>query len=179
MTRHVALLRGINVGGNKGVAMAELRSVAEGLSLGEPRTLLQSGNLVFDSEGVSPADLEARLEAECEHRLGLSTEIHVRSAEQWADIRAANPFPEEAARDPAHLLLIAFRTAPQPAALQALEAAYRGPERFGLNGREVYIVYPEGIGRSRLTPELLGRHLGRGTARNWNTVTKLAALLAG
>ncbi len=75
MTRHVALLRGINVGGNKGVAMAELRSVAEGLSLGEPRTLLQSGNLVFDSEGVSPADLEPRLEVGGRNTFGIEDQV--------------------------------------------------------------------------------------------------------
>jgi uncharacterized protein (DUF1697 family) len=178
MTRHVALLRGVNVGGHKGVAMAELRAVAAALSLGEPRTLSQSGNLVFDSGNASTAELEARLESECERRLGLSTEIHVRSTAQWAHVLAANPFPDEAVHDPARLVLMAFKAPPSPAGLQALQASCRGPERLGLNGREAYVFYPEGIGASRLTPALLDRHLGRGTGRNWNTVTKLAALLA-
>lgn len=178
MTRHVALLRGVNVGGNKGVPMADLKSLATRLSLGESRTVLQSGNLVFNCDGASAAELEARLEAETERQLGVRTEFHVRTALEWADLVKANPFAEEAARDPAHLMLMAFKDAPPAAGLQALMAAHAGPERVKLSGRQAYVVYPEGIGPSRLTPALLDRHLGRGTGRNWNTVLKITAIAA-
>lgn len=176
MTSHVALLRGVNVGGNKGVPMSELKALAARLSLGNPRTVLQSGNLVFDCDGSSPADLESLLESETLRQLNVRTEYHVRTVSEWDAAVAANPFLKEAAEDPAHLVLMAFKTAPGPRALETLSAAWSGPERLHLKDREAYVVYPEGMGSSRLTQALLDRHLGRGTARNWNTVLKLAAM---
>jgi uncharacterized protein (DUF1697 family) len=178
MTRWVAMLRGVNVGGNQGVPMAALRVLAEALSLGGPRTLLQSGNLVFSSEGRPPADLEALLEAAIAERMAVKTQVYVRSAEDWSRLVDANPFPEAARDDPARLLLMAFKTPPSPAAPQALAEVYKGPERVRMAEGHAYIVYPEGIGNSKLTPALLGRHLGQGTARNWNTVLKLKAMVA-
>jgi uncharacterized protein (DUF1697 family) len=172
------MLRGVNVGGNQGVPMAALRSLAEALSLESPRTLLQSGNLVFASEGRTPADLEQMLEAGIAGQIGVKTEVHVRSAAEWDRIVEANPFPEAAKTDPGHLLLTVFRTPPPPDAAEAIAKAYQGPERVRVAQDCAYIVYPEGIGRSKLPPALLGRHLGKGTARNWNTVLKLQTMLA-
>ena len=178
MSPHLALLRGVNVGGNKGVPMAALKAVAEGLSLGRPRTLLQSGNLVFSSEGLVPAEIERRLEAAIAAQIGVTTEVCVRSAAAWRRVVKANPFPDPAKTDPAHLLLVAFKTPPRPGAPAVLAAAYGGPEQVRLAEGHAYILYPEGVGRSKLTPALLGRHLGQGTARNWNTVLKLDRMLA-
>jgi uncharacterized protein (DUF1697 family) len=178
MTRWVAMLRGVNVGGNQGVPMAELRVLAEALSLGSPRTLLQSGNLVFSSEGQKPADLERLLEAGIADRIGVKTEVCVRSAAEWDRIVGANPFPEAARTDPAHLLLMAFKTPPRPDAPEVLAEVYKGPERVTVAEGHAFVVYPEGVGQSKLTPALLGKHLGKGTARNWNTVLKLQAMLA-
>ncbi len=178
MSRSVALLRGVNVGGNKGVKMPALKSLAERLSLGEPRTLLQSGNLVFSSEGRKSGELESLLEKSIEAELGVQTEVCVRSAAQWSALVAANPFPEAAARDPAHLLLVAFKTPPALDAPKRIAEVYDGPERIAVARDHAYILYPEGMGRSKLTPALLGRVLGVGTGRNWNTVLKLQEMLA-
>ena len=178
MSPHVALLRGVNLGGNKGVPMAALKSLAGRLSLGNPRTLLQSGNLVFSSPGQDPPMLERRLEAAILEEIGVSTEVCVRTAGQWDALIRANPFPEAALEDPAHLLLVAFKTPPRPDGPAAIAATYTGPERIALALDHAYIVYPEGVGSSKLTPALLGRHLGQGTARNWNTTLKLQAMLA-
>ena len=178
MSPHLALLRGVNVGGNKGVPMAALRALAEALCLGKPRTLLQSGNLVFSSEGAKSAELEHRLEAAIAAKIGVETTVCVRTAAVWRRLVEVNPFPDAAKSDPARLLLVAFKTPPRPDAPETLAAAYDGPERVRLAEGHAYIVYPDGVGRSKLTPALLGRHLGRGTARNWNTASKIAALLA-
>jgi uncharacterized protein (DUF1697 family) len=178
LTTFVALLRGVNVGGHKAVAMADLRAFLAELGYASPRSLLQSGNLVFEGEGAGPV-VEARLEGEAEARLGLKTDFMVRTAAEWAGIIAANPLAAEAERDPSHLLVMVFKGAPEPSALSALEAAVPGRERVHGHGRELYIVYPDGIGTSKLTGQLIERRLGlRGTGRNWNTVLKLAALVA-
>ncbi len=178
MTSYIALLRGVNVGGNKLVAMAELRDLLAGLDCADARTLLQSGNVVFRSADVSPAALEKRLEAEALRALGLRTTFFVRDAACWGEIIAGNPFHEEAARDPSHLLVMLFKNAPQAAAVESLRAAIQGPEVVHVTERRAYITYPEGIGRSRLTSTLIDAKLGtRGTGRNWNTVLKLDALV--
>src|SRR4029077_16764688 len=83
MTTHIGLLRGINVGGNKKVAMADLRGFLADLGFGEPRTLLQSGNVVFRSDSLTGAELERRLDSEAEARLGLKTGVFVRTPEEW------------------------------------------------------------------------------------------------
>jgi uncharacterized protein (DUF1697 family) len=178
MSLHVALLRGVNVGGNKGVPMAALKSLAGRLSLGNPRTLLQSGNLVFAGEGKTTDELEAVLEAGIKAEIGVETAVCVRTAHAWDALVQANPFPQAARDDPSHLLLTAFKAAPKANGAQTLAKVYQGPEQVAVALDHAWIFYPEGMGRSKLTPALLGKHLGQGTARNWNTVLKLQAMLA-
>lgn len=177
MTVQIALLRAINVGGRNQVAMADLRDFLTQLGFGDARSLLQSGNLVFRSDRRSGAALERTLETEAAKRLGLETDFFVRSAAEWQTIVARNPFPEEAERDPAHLVVMILKGAPAAREVKALQDAIRGRELVRADGRAAYVVYPDGIGRSRLTTALLEKKLGtRGTGRNWNTVLKLAAL---
>ena len=167
MSIRIALLRGINVGGNKMVAMSDLRDLAGRLGLRNARTLLQSGNLVFHSD-KSPAQIEKMLEKE------LDCVVFVRTADEWASIVAGNPFPDEAKRDPGYLQMMLLKDAKDAATLQP---AIVGREVARGNGRAIYIVYPDGMGRSKLTNALIEKKLGtRVTARNWNTVLKLAAL---
>ncbi len=173
----VALLRGINVGGRNLVAMVDLRALLETLGFTEVRSLLQSGNLVFQSDRRNPATIERLLEVETEKRLGVAVDYHVRSADEWRAVIAGNPFIDEAERDPSHLVALFLKKAPQAKNVAALQSAIRGPELVHADGRQVYIVYPIGIGTSKLTNALIDKKLGvRGTARNWNTVLKLAAL---
>ena len=96
------------------------------------------------------------------------------------EIIAGNPFRDEAARDPSHLVVMVFKDDVIPSRVDALRAAVAGPEVIRAGGRHAYITYPNGIGRSRLTSVLIEKTLGtRGTARNWNTVLKLDALARG
>ncbi len=176
LTRHVALLRAVNVGGRK-LVMAALRQLLAELGLQAPSTLLQSGNAVFGS-AESSAALEARLEREIAGRFGLATDVFVRTADEWRAIIAANPHGAMARSDPGHLVVMTLRTEPSGDALARLRMEVKGREAIEADGRELYISYPDGIGDSKLTGAIIERHLGvRGTARNWNTVTKLAALL--
>jgi uncharacterized protein (DUF1697 family) len=179
LTTYVALLRAVNVGGRKPIAMPQLRGLIEDLGFEDPRTLLQSGNLVLRGQARPAAELELLLESELRKRLGLETDVFVRTAKEWSEIVARNPYPAEATRDPAHLLVLCLKTAPGGARVDALRASITGPETIEAAGRQLYAVYPEGIGRSRLTTALIEKHLGtRATGRNWNTVVKLSALAA-
>ena len=166
MTVHIALLRAVNLGPRNRVSMADLKEMCVDLGLDNPRTLLQSGNLVLESS-QTPAKLEALLERETKKQLGVTTEYMVRTASQWKAIVKANPFPKEAKSDPAHLTLVVCKKA---VGKPKVTGANR--EQFRVKGREIYVVYPDGIGRSKLKIDV------RGTARNWNTVLKLAAAAA-
>jgi len=175
---YVALLRAINLPHHKQVAMADLRDLLTQLGFVDPRSLLQSGNLLFRSGARSGAQLERLLEKEAASRLALETDLFVRSAAEWQSVIAHNPFRKEAERDPARLVVIFLKDAPSAKAVRALQVAITGPEVVRASGRHAYIVYPNGTGRSRLTNALIEKHLGtRGTGRNWNTVLKLGALV--
>jgi len=176
----IILLRGINVGGNRLVPMADLRAWLSRQGFVNPRSLLQSGNLVVGSPGPTGAALEGTLEEAAEARFGFRPEFFVRTVAEWQSAIERNPFAQEARDDPSHLLVLFLKERVEAKQVKALREVSQGPERFEAQGREVYLVYPEGIARSRLTQALIDRHLGgRGTARNWNTVVKLAALAQG
>lgn len=175
MAVQIALLRAVNVAGNAMVAMAALRAMAEELGF-TARTLLQSGNMVLSGSGKTGAALETLLEAEAKTRLKLDTPFFVRSAVEWQRAIEANPFPEAARDDPGHLLLLTLKAPAGKAEVKSLQAAIKGRETVAAAGRELYAVYPDGIGRSKLTIAAIEKALGtRCTGRNWNTVTKLAA----
>ena len=177
MPAAIALLRGVNLGAAKRVSNGDLRGVFEGLGLGAARTLLQSGNLVFEADHRAATALEAAAELAFAERLGLKTEVFVRGAAEWASMIADNPFAAEAREDPAHLVAMVLKVAPPASAPVALAEAILGRERVEIVGRTAFIVYPDGIGESRFTGARLDKALGvRGTGRNWNTVLKLAEM---
>jgi len=178
MSSHVALLRGINVGGARKIGMSALLGLLKELGFDDGKSLLQSGNLVFQSDGKSATELEKLLETETLKRLALNTDFIVRTGPEWARIIDRNPFPEEAKTDPSHLVVVFLKAAPAKSACEALRKAITGPELIRFDGRQAYVTYPDGIGRSRLTNTLIEAKLGaRGTARNWNTIVKIGALL--
>ena len=177
MTTQIALLRGINVGGHKKVAMSDLRDFVAALGFADVRSLLQTGNIVFSGGAATGAGLERLLEVEAETQLDLKTAFFVRTARQLSNVIDRNAFAEAARRDPTHLVVLFLKDVPKPAAVKALRAAIDGPETVSADGKQLYAVYPAGIARSRLTNKLIEGKLGtRGTGRNWNTVLKLAAL---
>src|SRR5262249_42710809 len=121
--------------------------------------------------------IESVLEAQTAKRFGVTVGYMVRSAQELEKTIASNPFPAEAKKDPAHLLVLFLKGAPHAKDVRMLEAVIQGPERIKTISKQLYAVYPEGVGRSKLTNALIEKKLGvRGTGRNWNTVLKLAVL---
>ena len=173
---HVALLRGVNLAGNKKIAMADLKKLIASLGFDDPHTLLQSGNVVFRCKGRTCEQIERQIETTLQKTLGLQSHLFVRDAEEWRALIAANPFPGEAASDPSHMLVMCLRDAPSAAAVKALQKAIVGKELVRASGRHAYFVYPDGVGQSKLTHYMIEKQFGSGTARNWNTVKKIAAL---
>lgn len=176
---YVALLRAVNLGGGTKVGMTPLREHLARAGFLGVRSILQSGNLVVEVEKQPPGRIERRLEAELVRGGWRATDVFVRSAEEWSAILDSNPFPREAERDPAHLLVMLLRDVPDRGAWRSLHEAIRGPERVLGEGRTAFLVYPAGIGTSKLTPAVIERALGtRGTMRNWNTARKLEETVA-
>jgi uncharacterized protein (DUF1697 family) len=174
---YIALLRAINVGGHGKVGMEDLRDMMANIGCQGTKSLMQTGNLVFRCNARSAGATERWLERECAARLELSTDFIVRTPTDWDRAIDQNPFPEEAKRDPARLLMLSLKDAPSTEAVHALQAAIQGPEIIRAIGKHLYALYPVGVGASRLTIALIERKLGtRGTGRNWNTTLKISAL---
>ena len=148
-----------------------------GLGFTGAKTLLQSGNLVFTAASKSASALEKQLEQETEKRFGVAADYVIRSEKELAQVVAANPFPKEAKADPSHLVVMFLKSATGAKDVQALQEAIKGREIVRGDGKHLYLVYPDGIGESKLTNVIIEKKIGtRGTARNWNTTLKLLAL---
>jgi uncharacterized protein (DUF1697 family) len=171
MTTYVALLRGINVGGNNKVPMADLRALCTALVYDNVETYIQSGNVVFDTPAPE-AEVVAGMEAALLATFGLTLSVVVRSAAELVEIVARNPFVSET--DGTKLHVTCFES-PLPAATVAkLDTTISPAEAFVLDGRDMYLHLPGGMGTSKLAVHV-GQKLGKlGTTRNWNTVLKLA-----
>ncbi len=175
---HIALFRAINVGGSNVVTMVALRDFAELLEFTNVQTLLQTGNLIFKgndhTDGMDSLALEQHLEHEATNKLNISTSIMLRNKSDWQRIIANNPFKDEAVNDPSHLVVMFLKSAPHAAAVEALRAAIVGRETLHCEGKDLYVCYHDGIGRSKLTNKIIEKKLDvQGTARNWNTILKV------
>jgi uncharacterized protein (DUF1697 family) len=181
VTRYAALLRGVNVGGRKPVAMADLRSTVAELGFANVATLIQSGNLVFDSaRRREPASVAAQLETELARRLDLETAVFVRTGDELTGVIASNPYVDEARTNPGRLVVMFLAAAPLAADVARLRSAIVGPETVASSGRHLYVTYPAGQATTKLTNAVIEKTLGtRGTARNWNTVLRIDSALTG
>jgi uncharacterized protein (DUF1697 family) len=182
MDTYVALLRGINVGRNKRIDMAGLREILTSLGHREVRTLLQSGNVVFEAEpGRTPELLAEQIETAVADRYGFTARTLVREGADVARVLDANPFPEHSA-DGSKYLVGFLSDAPSPEhtrELAAIDQSAHAPVRWQLIGRELYVYYGDGLRNSKLDNTYWERTLGgvTSTMRNWNTVSKLRALV--
>lgn len=164
----VALLRAVNVGGTGKLPMAELRTMCEEAGFEQVRTYIASGNVVFGSDD-DPDRARSVLEARLGSYAGKPVDVLVRTGREMADLVAANPFPDE----PGNRVVCLFLDRHPPKDLAAVASGV-GDERFVAADREVFIHYPEGQAQSKLKFDL-----GVATARNMNTVKKLAEMAAG
>jgi uncharacterized protein (DUF1697 family) len=173
--RQIVLLRGINVGRHRRIAMADLRALLERLGYDDVRSHLQSGNVVLTTS-VGPARVRRTIERALEEELGLDVEVFVRTHGELAEVVARDPFGDLAV-DPSRYLVSFLSAEPDPARVQELAAAVAEPERFVATGRELYAWHPDGLRASKLAKLLSDQRLGvTATARNWSTVTRLLAL---
>ncbi|MDQ2727057.1 MAG: DUF1697 domain-containing protein [Actinomycetota bacterium] len=172
----VALLRGINVGGHNQVPMAMLRAAYADSGCSSVVTYIQSGNVVLDHAETDPAVLASRLEEAVHGACGVDSRLVLRTGQEWAAMVDANPFAE---LDPALLNVSFLACIPDPARVAEVESRDLGPDRVRVIGRHVYAWLPDGFRAARLSGARLERLLGPGTARNWRTVLKVTALVAG
>jgi uncharacterized protein (DUF1697 family) len=176
--RHVALLRGINVGRNKRISMAQLRELLAELGYTDVTTYLQSGNAVVTSPQAA-TDVAGTIENGIAQSLGMTVKVVVRSGEELAATVAADPLGK-VATDPAKYLVGFMSDTPAAHLARGLDGQEFAPDLFGLAGRELYLWCPNGVRDSPLSRIDWDRRLGvTVTMRNWNTVTKLLDLALG
>jgi len=176
MKRHIALLRGINVGKAKRVAMADLRALMEGLGYSGVRTLLNSGNAVFDAKGGTPAAHAKQLRAAILAQCGVDCEVVVKTAADFAAAIVEHPLRRHA--DDAARLLVMFTQEPSALALlKPLEDGDWAPEAFAVGQHAAWLWCANGIIESRIAKAATKVLVARGTARNWATVEKLQAMV--
>jgi uncharacterized protein (DUF1697 family) len=175
VARYIALIRGINVGGRQRLAMADLRAVLAGLGCTGARTLLQSGNAVFDAGDRPAGRLERDISAGIAQTAGLSVRCLVRGQAELDAVIAANPFGQ--VTDGARLYAMFLSAQPDPRLLAEHDPARLDPGRISLGDRVIYQWCPDGYAQAPpLAVHTEKRLQVAVTARNWNTVIKLATL---
>ena len=171
------MLRGINLGPNRRVPMADLRALFGEAGYADVQTYVQSGNVVVESTAKAP-QLERTAAELISDRFGFDVPVVVRTVRQLAAVVKLNPLGE-VATDPKRYQVSFLAATPPPDVVRALEEAAAGEERVVRHGREIYSWHPDGVARSKLAVALAGRKLGTATARNWTTVTTLLEMARG
>jgi uncharacterized protein (DUF1697 family) len=174
--RYVALLRGINVGGNKKLSMADLRELLLSLGYADVMTYLQSGNALFTSPRDDPTELAQKIEHQIARDLGLQVSVLIRTRQELATVVEGNPF-QSATATPTRLHVSFLSASPNGERLAEIDPGRFEPDEFRIGDRVIYLLLPDGFHGTKLTNEFWERRLGlRATTRNWNTVTKLLSL---
>jgi uncharacterized protein (DUF1697 family) len=175
---YVALLRGINVGRHRRVAMADLRAALTKEGFANVTTHIQSGNVLLETRKRRSDTVGRSIEGALRTALGLDIDVVVRTAGELAEVARNNPFLGRGA-DPATLYVAFLKSKPTPAGARALANADFGREEFVLRGAEIYLRYPNGLGRAKMTAAFFERALRTpATVRNWNVIDKLVELAA-
>jgi len=177
MPVHICLLRGINVGGNSIIKMDALRGLFAGLKFDPVQTYVQSGNVVFTARSATQEAIAKQIRQAIEKRFQCTPDVMLRSANDFRAVVKNNPFAKRTDIEPGKLLVSFLSSTPPAAAADALQTFYGGPEELHLRGREIYIHFPFGAGKSKLPWSRLEKVIGcSGTARNWNSVTRILAM---
>jgi uncharacterized protein (DUF1697 family) len=170
----ISLLRGVNVGGRHPIQMDALRELYGSLGLRDSQTWVQSGNVVFKTKGQDLARLSQRIAGAIERSFGFRPDVIVRTCSELEGVVARNPFAARQGIDPRKLLVHFFAGDPGPGARDKVLGIKTDSEELRIDGRELYIYFPDGMGRSKVWPAAVERALRMsGTGRNWNSVTKL------
>jgi uncharacterized protein (DUF1697 family) len=173
----ISMLRGVNVGSHNRIKMDALRALYESLKLEDPRTYLQSGNVIFRTKEKNIAALAKKIQSAIEREFGFRIEVILRTTDELRRTIAANPFAAGRKLEPSKILVTFLATEPGPEANSALAALEDYPEELHLKGRELYIYFPDGAGNSKLPWSKVEKLFQTtGTARNWNSVTQMLAI---
>jgi uncharacterized protein (DUF1697 family) len=173
MTAIIGMLRGVNVGGHNPISMEALRAFCGSLDWQGAQTYVQSGNVVFRSKEHNLRALAKRFEDAFEKKFGFRAPLVLRTAAEMRTVIRNNPFAERKEIEPGKFHVIFLTEELSPEARKQLEATKVGPEEIKTRAREVFVYYPDGMGRSKLPPVMERILKKAGTARNWNSVTAL------
>ncbi|OHD57766.1 MAG: hypothetical protein A2014_05965 [Spirochaetes bacterium GWF1_49_6] len=174
MTTYISLLRGVNVGGKNRVKMDVLTAMYESMGFSRVRAYIQSGNVLFDSADMDTGRLQREIEGKMMSVLGLDLRVLIRTRDELRDVIGRNPFGQEFN----DRLYIAFLSAAmENPPMDALNKLKDEREQFVISGKEIFIYYYNGAGRTKFSNAALEKKLGAvSTMRNWNTVNQLAAM---
>ncbi|MGH9495361.1 MAG: DUF1697 domain-containing protein [Candidatus Sulfotelmatobacter sp.] len=177
MPVYISMLRGINVGLHNRIKMDALRTLYESLKLEDPRTYVQSGNVIFRTKEKNTVKIAAQIQNAIEKKLGCSPTVILRTTAEMKKAITANPFANRRDIVPGKLLVTFLAAEPASDAQFALDKFKDYPEEIHLMGRELYIYFPNGAGKSKLPWSQVERLIKvTGTARNWNSVTKMCEM---
>ena len=177
MKTFIAFFKGINVGGNKSVKMDELKKLFDSMGLKDARTFIQSGNVIFKSDKKDEKKIAQKIEKEFEKKFGFSSSVIIRSDKDLAKIAGSCPIPNYEQKEFKWVMVNFLSEAPAAAEQKDLLENYKGPEEIYFKGKEMFIYYSEGSGRSKLNGTFIEKKLKiTATSRNWNTVLKLLEL---
>jgi uncharacterized protein (DUF1697 family) len=175
---YIALLRGINVSGQKSIKMADLIKLFESLGFRNVRTYVQSGNVLFESDSVNMDEMVKKIENKINEVFGFMVVVIIRSSEELKKIITGNPLIREPGIDVEKLHVTFLRELPDKKVLSTADIKKEENEKFAISGREVYIYCPNGYGRTNLNNATFEKKLKTiATTRNWKTTNKLYELL--
>ncbi len=170
----ISMLRGVNVGGHNKMKMDALRALYESMKLRDARTYVQSGNVIFRTDERDMARLAKRIEDGIERKFGFQSDVILRTAAEMREVITRNPFAKRRGIEPGKLLVSFLGSDPGEEGREKVRQMKCDPEEMRVEGREIYIYFPNGAGRSKLQWAGLGKMLKTtGTGRNWNSVTKM------
>ncbi|HVN18329.1 MAG TPA: DUF1697 domain-containing protein [Dongiaceae bacterium] len=173
----ISMLRGVNVGPHNRIKMHALRALYASLKLEDARTYVQSGNIIFRTKEKNTPQLATKIRTAILKKFRFSPEVVIRTADELRKAIDANPFPDMAKSEPGKLLVTFLAAEPPRDAVANLDKFKEYPEKLHLNGRELYIYFPNGAGKSKLPWSAVEKLLKvSGTARNWNSVLAMLAM---
>jgi len=173
----ISMLRGVNLGSHNRIKMDALRALYESLKLQDPQTYVQSGNVIFRTKERNTSELARKIQSAIEKKLGCCPDVILRTTDEMRKAVAANPFPEKVKDEPGKVLVTFLAAEPPGEAAAKLAELKKYPEQLRVKGREMYIYFPNGAGKSKLPWSAVEKMLKvTGTARNWNSVQAMLAI---
>jgi uncharacterized protein (DUF1697 family) len=173
----ISMLRAVNVGGHSVIKMDALRALYTSLKFENPQTYLQSGNVIFKTSERNLDAIAKRIQSAIEKKFACRPDVILRTTAELRSVVAKNPFAKRPNIEPGKLLIAFLASDPSDVARKTLQDQKFAPEELHVSGRELYIYFPDGMGKSKLPWPRIYKILNTpGTGRNWTSVTKMLAM---